>query len=144
MSGSTALPSTPNGKLHALSEMRKRVSAILEYVARIQEEMTNERADWQAFLPPHHKQQSTFAAADQVIDHNGKTTPNGVGKQESNEEENDEDDDDDDDTNSGFELVDNKRRKDDWVWGYGFSEGGSVELIEELTSNLLRWESQYG
>lgn len=92
-----ALPSTPSGKLHAMSEMRKRVSAILEYVGRAQEEMTQEMTEWSAFVP--------------------EVT---------------------------FQLVDNKKRKEDTVWGYGYSEGGSVELIEELTSSLLRWESQYG
>ena len=80
-----------------MSEMRKRVSAILEYVGRAQEEMTQEMTEWSAFVP--------------------EVT---------------------------FQLVDNKKRKEDTVWGYGYSEGGSVELIEELTSSLLRWESQYG
>lgn len=136
MNGSTALPPTPNGKLHALSEMRKRVSAILEYVARIQEEMTNERADWKAFLPPRPEPKSLLP--DQEIDED-KTMATTTSNDEKHEDE-----EADDDNNSGYELVDNKRRKDDWVWGYGFSEGGSVELIEELTGNLLRWESLYG
>lgn len=42
-----------------------------------------------------------------------------------------------------YQLVENKKRKPDSVWGYGYSEGGSVEMIEELTSNLLRWETEY-
>lgn len=92
------LPNAPSSKFHSLSDMRKRISAILEYVGRAQEEMTAEVAEWAAFVP---------------------------------------------DIND-YQLVDNKKRREDTVWGYGHSEGGSVQLIEELTGSLLRWENQYG
>lgn len=94
------LPTTPSSKFHAMSDMRKRVSAILEFVGRVQEEMASEVAEWTAFRR----------------------------RSESDD----------------YQLVDNKKRREDTVWGYGYSEGGSVELIEELTGSLLRWESLYG
>ena len=39
---------------------------------------------------------------------------------------------------------DGKQRREDSVWSYGYEEGGSIMLMEDLTGNLLRWESLYG
>ncbi|CCG83826.1 protein of unknown function [Taphrina deformans PYCC 5710] len=102
----TAAPSTPSGRMTAMSEMRKRVSSILEYVGRAQEEMATEVTEWSQFVP----------RAELALEQEGE----------------------------GREGTGKKSTREDGVWGYGYGEGGSVALMEELTSNLLRWESIYG
>lgn len=90
------LQALPLSQVKTLADMRKRVSALLDYLGRTQMEIALEREDWAAFL-------DGGAAADG------------------------EDDKDIDRT----------------VWQYGQGEGGSMQMMEKLTSELLQWEAKY-
>ncbi|ORY83192.1 hypothetical protein BCR37DRAFT_298331 [Protomyces lactucae-debilis] len=106
-----------SGRLVPLGEMRKRVSAILEYIGRCQVEMAAEKDEWVRWR--HVREDDTNAAETGDI-------AQSVAKAERGKQA----------TNGKLDM--------DEVWSYGEGNGGSVELMEKLTNTLLQWESQYG
>lgn len=123
--------------------MRRRVSAILEFVGRAQLEMAAEREEWASFtgpgaapsLPPtlsssldQQQQQILGDRASRVEGLVSSSTRDGASSS----------------TSGGIGAGAGAGPRVDTVWQYGESPGGSVESMEKLTGALLRWESQYG
>ncbi|BFZ54733.1 Histone deacetylase complex subunit [Savitreella phatthalungensis] len=90
-SAASTLQALPLTQVKSIADMKKRVSALLEYLGRTQMEIAIERQEWTTFT-------ETLGQDDK-----------------------------------------------DWeVWQYGEGEGGTLEMMEQLTKALLAWEATYG